>query len=556
MNQAGSKNLVSADVSTGTAPSGSTPANHAGVALGVGPRYSYDEVPYHSNAYPQSQPEQLASQARLFGMAPKLPSQARVLELGCSAGGNLIPLAARYPQARFIGIELSRVEVDQARRAIEALNLDTDEVRHQSLTDLEPADEKFDYIICHGVYSWVPEAAQEAILDICRRDLAGEGVAYVSYNTYPGWKMREVIRDAILYHAGGIADPRQQVAQARAIIQYIFKITDPDTAFGRYLKSETELMSRVKDDYLYHDHMEVNNHPCYFKDFIQRAARHQLAYLGEAVLSDMAPQRLGPEVYKTLQRLSRDNILATEQYMDFFRNRTFRQTLLIHQHRFAQLRRNIAPEHLRAFFFSGRIRQEGDMPLNAMEEVEFGDHAGRKIKVREPFVKAALTVLGEHFPRAFTLEEWLRQARLKLTGREAGNDADIRLLDNVLSSLALNGMLHLHVEQQEYGRAGDARPRAFAPARYYAALQQAVVPSLRHEPVSINQFDMVLLPQLDGKTTTEAIKQNLLSRCLNREFNVARNNVQIVEEAELRPLLGEMITNALSIYEKLGLLQT
>jgi len=524
-------------------------------ASAAGSKYSYDEVPYHSNAYPQSQPEQLASQAKLFGMAPKLPSEARVLELGCSAGGNLIPLSVRYPKASFVGIELSRVEVEQARQAIQALSLGNIEIRHLSLTELKPPAQKFDYIICHGVYSWVPEMAQEAIFNICHRDLADEGVAYISYNTYPGWKMREVIRDAILYHAGGITDPKQQVAQARAIIQYIFKITDPETAFGRYLKAETELMNKVKDDYLYHDHMEVNNHPCYFKDFIQRAANHQLAYLGEAVLADMAPQRLGADVYKTLQHLSRDNILATEQYMDFFRNRTFRQTLLVHQNRFAQLRRNITSEHLRAFFFSGRIRQEGDRPLNAMEETSFSDNLGRKIKVREPFVKAALAVLGEHFPRVFDFDEWLRQARLKLTGRETGNDSDIHLLDNSLSSLVLSGMLQLHVERQDYGRAADTQPRAFEPACYYAGLKQTVVPTLRHEPVSINQFDIALLPLLDGKTGSEVIKKSLLERCLNREFNIARNNVQVIDETELRPLVGEMVNNALAIYEKLGLLQ-
>lgn len=322
-------------------------AEQAAPAIIESVRKTYDEVPYHSNAYPQSQPEQLASQAKLFGMNPRLPSQARVLEVGCSAGGNLIPLAARYPEARFTGIDLSHVQVDQAQQAIRALNLLNIDIRHLSLTDLEPAAEKFDYLICHGVYSWVPEPVQEVILSICQRDLAADGVAYISYNTYPGWKLREVIRDAILYHTGGIQEPMKQVAEARGIIQYIFKITDQESAFGRFLKAEAELMNKVKDDYLYHEYLEINNRPCYFKDFIQRAADHQLAYLGEAVLADMAPQRLGPEVYKTLQRLSRGNIIATEQYMDFFRNRTFRQTLLIHQDRFAKLRRNITPENLR-----------------------------------------------------------------------------------------------------------------------------------------------------------------------------------------------------------------
>lgn len=191
-----------------------------------------------------------------------------------------------------------------------------------------------------------------------------------------------------------------------------------------------------------------------------------------------------------------------------------------------------------------------------MEEASFSDAAGRKLKAREPFVKAALMALGEHFPRACSFDEWLQQTRLKLSGRESSDDGDVRLLDNLLPSLVLSGMLQLHVERQEFGRAVDASPCAFAPARYYAGLQQATVPSVRHEPVAINQFDMALLPQLDGKAGLDAIKQNLIERCLNREFNVARNNVQIIDEAELRPIVSEMVNNALCIYEKLGLLQS
>ncbi|MFM8930594.1 MAG: hypothetical protein ACKOS8_01795, partial [Gemmataceae bacterium] len=61
------------------------------------PGTSYDDVPYISRAFIQTHPQRLAFIARLFGMNPTPPSNARVLELGCASGGNLIPLAIRYP---------------------------------------------------------------------------------------------------------------------------------------------------------------------------------------------------------------------------------------------------------------------------------------------------------------------------------------------------------------------------------------------------------------------------------------------------------------------------
>lgn len=155
---------------------------------------TYDTVPYNSNPFAQSQPEQLAVVAKLFGLNPTLPFKARVLELGCSAGGNLIPLAARYTDAIFFGIDLSERQIAAGQETIDALGLKNIELRHADITSLRPGKQKFDYIICHGVFSWVPVAVQDAIFKVIRENLAEQGVAYISYNTYPGWKMREIVR--------------------------------------------------------------------------------------------------------------------------------------------------------------------------------------------------------------------------------------------------------------------------------------------------------------------------------------------------------------------------
>src|SRR5262245_46429032 len=82
---------------------------------------SYDEIPYESHPYPQSHPERLATVATLFGMTPPPIEACRVLELGCAAGGNLIPMAQTLPGSTFLGIELSARQADEGRATIEAL---------------------------------------------------------------------------------------------------------------------------------------------------------------------------------------------------------------------------------------------------------------------------------------------------------------------------------------------------------------------------------------------------------------------------------------------------
>ena len=73
---------------------------------------SYDAMPYESNPFPQTSPTHLRTLAALFGLdAPKLEN-ARVLELGCSSGGNIESFAYMYPDSDCVGIDLSKVQID------------------------------------------------------------------------------------------------------------------------------------------------------------------------------------------------------------------------------------------------------------------------------------------------------------------------------------------------------------------------------------------------------------------------------------------------------------
>lgn len=159
---------------------------------------AYDETPYVSNAISHSAPGQLRAVAHLFGHAAPPLNQARVLEIGCAAGGNLLPFAAAHPDAKIVGVDLSSAQVSEGRQVIERLGLRNIELLAMSLTDITPDFGQFDYIITHGVYSWIPAEVREGLMRVCRENLAPAGVAYISYNTYPGWKVSEVVRDALV----------------------------------------------------------------------------------------------------------------------------------------------------------------------------------------------------------------------------------------------------------------------------------------------------------------------------------------------------------------------
>ena len=174
---------------------------------------SYDAIPYCSFPVPASHLDRMFNVARLFGLDPVVPENARVLELGCAGGGNLIPLANRFPKASFVGVELSKVQCDNAISAANYIGLKNLEVRHASITDIDASLGKFDYIICHGVFSWVPDFVRDAILHVSSANLSERGVAFISYNTLPGWHFRGMLRSMMLQHVEGLEDPQAKTSQ-------------------------------------------------------------------------------------------------------------------------------------------------------------------------------------------------------------------------------------------------------------------------------------------------------------------------------------------------------
>jgi SAM-dependent methyltransferase len=187
----------------------------------------YDEVPYQGGAYPQTNPERLATIATLFGMRPPPIEKCRVLEIGTADGSNLIPLSYIYPNSEFLGIDLSASQVATGNAIIRELGLKNIQLEALDIAELRNNTGVFDYIICHGVFSWVPRLIQDAIFDVCARLLTPNGIAYISYNTYPGWSFRGVARDIMCFHAGPFKRAEDKIEQACAMLRFVAEsVTD------------------------------------------------------------------------------------------------------------------------------------------------------------------------------------------------------------------------------------------------------------------------------------------------------------------------------------------
>ena len=337
---------------------------------------AYDEVPYTGHPYADSHPERLATMATLFGMTPAPVERCRVLEIACGDAANLIPMAYALPGSTFIGFDLAAQPIEIGQRMVARLGLANIALAQRDLADF-PADAgTFDYIIAHGLYSWIPADARDRLLALIARHLAPRGVAFVSYNVYPGCYIRRMVWEMLRFHTDQLGTPAERIAEAQALARLLAEGRTVQDQYTALMKAELERFTARDAGFLFHDDLAEVNEPVYFHEFIAHAGRHRLQFLCEAELVAMAYGGLTPEAKRVLDAL---DPLAREQYLDFAKCRRFRQTLLCHEE--VAIERRLGPEKLPAFRLSARRRvQIGDPsaapPLQG-DEVAAPGHARR-----------------------------------------------------------------------------------------------------------------------------------------------------------------------------------
>lgn len=503
---------------------------------------SYDELPYVSNAFPQTHPARLAAVARLFGLEMPSLDKMRVLEIGCASGGNLIPLAAAYPEGRFLGIDLSGIQIADGRKRIAALGLTNIELRQQDITFFEGPDHRFDFIVCHGVYSWVPEPVRHAILDICSKYLEFQGIAYVSFNVLPGWRPKQILRDALMAHVGQASNLRERIAKAREFMGFLAEHAPPGP-YGAAVKEGVAQLQKVPDDYLAHEFLELDNAPCSFHDFMYAAGQHQLAYLGEADLHMMVPENFGPEAAKALRMLGGNTLLSTENYIDVVTGRTFRQTLLIPPARAAATKRNIDPQRIEDLHLLADITQvpssEADMPYC------FENRGGRQIRTRVEAVRKAFELVAARRPATSNFHQLVAEIetsdKKKLTLEER-NEIRGALLQGVLSGLMVASTMPVDI-----GAADADRPKATSLARKDAASGRTRTVNRRHENFDLGVVAQHILPVMDGARTRAELLDHLKAKASEDALHFQRNGQRVTDEADIAACAQEHLAATLGI---------
>ena len=483
----------------------------------------YDEVPYDALPHPATHPGRLATVATYVGHVAPGVERCSVLEVGCNDGSNLIPMAVSLPGARFVGCDLSPRALDAGRRVVAELGLSNVTLVEEDLSMLAPAYGAFDFIVAHGVYSWVTPEVRDALFALAAQRLTSNGILYVSFNVLPGCRLRQAAWDVLHHHVDHIEDPGVRFEAARQVARLVAAGGQATHESDQALRAEFRAIAQHSDSELAHDDLAVPNDPVFFHTFVQHAARHRLRFLAEADLQTTSLAGVSDEAKAYLSRL---DALGREQYLDFLRLRRFRQSLLV---------RDAAPpattqhaQRLLAMHVSAGATLTSAAATGSVHKLarSLDPSAGGGGAVRK-----LLDALVANQPAAYEIASLANHLQPPLS----------RPLDSALADAYLAGIVDLHVHPSALSTTAPERPLASPLARLQARTRDNVT-TLLHTQVGIADANALrLLPLVDGTRDRAALAAAVSQFAVDIDPSCAGHFVDYALEKFAR--LGLLIAN-------------
>jgi SAM-dependent methyltransferase len=472
---------------------------------------SYDQVEYPGRPYQQTHPASIAAYARIMNLSSAGAESCRVLELGCGDGTNLLGMAAALPGSTFVGVDLSGNAIRAGAELAREAQLANVTLHQGDFAGLDARLGNFDYVIAHGVYSWVPEPARAELLSAMARHLAPEGLALVSYATYPGAHLREVAREMMQYHGRAGGEPMLRVARSVEFVRFV-RGTQGASVYGGILEQELARLGRGDWRYVMHDDFGDHHHPVHFHEFASQAAAHNLAFATEIPLGPWTSLGFPDALRKAIESYAEGDPVAREQYIDFVRGTAFRQSLLCHASSRPDAQGH--EERLMSLLVRSDLQPQSPNPdITSRAKVRFVTRLGDSADAEEPLIKAIFVTLGNARLMPLPVTEVLARAEPLAGLRPAEGEmlaGRIRAVASMLLNAASRRLVTIQASPAHFATAASERPRASPLVRAQASRGE-IVTNLRHEPIQLDSRLHPLVLRADG-THTQAELRALLAQ--------------------------------------------
>jgi hypothetical protein len=305
------------------------------------------------------------------------------------------------------------------------------------------------------------------------------------------------------------------------------------------LRTSHDRLKDLPDYYVAHEYLEDANQPISLRDFVERAGRHGLTYLGEADYYLMFPGNHGQSFARALLESTTNDIVSIEQMIDVLTGRTFRQTILIGSERIGQIQRKVTVDALKGMHFL----PQPDMKLERNgAEIRISDSAGRMLGSNRPAVIRAIERLLAAFPGS---------ADFAHCAAGASADEQREVMD-ALFRLVVTGMVFPLSEAMPAGTP-QARPRTLAIARNDMAAGLFETVNIRHESVAVDPVSTVVLEAMDGACNRKGLEDAIVEAALSGRIEMKEGSLLIRDKARLRAIAAEILPRLLESLRACGL---
>ncbi|MDG6897146.1 hypothetical protein A6A19_03820 [Actinobacillus delphinicola] len=517
---------------------------------------TYNQIPYISNPFFKSHPAYLKSILALCNIRSAPIETARVLEIGCSMGGNIIPLAIQYPQMNIVGIDLSSVQVEKGNEIIQKMGLKNIVLINADISQVTCDDGLFDYIICHGVFSWVPPAVQESILALIEKALSPTGMAFVSYNTYPGWHTSIAYRDIALFQDLPTETAETRYQNMMTTFGFLKDTVPSSTPLGTALDNNYDSLTQQPSYYMLHEYLEPCNMPLYFMQFNNMLKKHNLLHLVDA---DFLPQfnypsHLTQEQIAQLQSLANGDVIYEEQLKDFINNRHFRQSVITRLNNFNNMK-DMPNEWLNLHIASNLTKREDEEGMVSYyhNEKKLADDPSTRFILDYIFDKKLSTTPVSEIYQAF---------------QKSYPEISINSFFSSIALLAAAADITLRPHCVKVNDTFHEKP--YIPASYRSLAEHLIThddinfANCYHHIISFTPIEKIFMTLCDGKHSLAEIIDHIIQGVENGNYTleVTHDNSQAItsipdfSQKELRHILNEQLINLLNYLAHNGFLDT
>lgn len=455
----------------------------------------YEETPYIGYPVPAAHPWRIAWTSFVRGGPAPDMTRPRILEIGCGDGAHLLSVAAFEPEWTAHGLDGSARAVDSARAVAADCGLGNITFERVDLAEARVAPGAWDFVIAHGVYSWIDAGRRAALRRLVRTALAPAGLAYISFNALPAWGLRGRVRDLLRRHP-----QLPPVELARRLLPHA-----SEDIWGRLVTHELNRLVEARPDYLAHEYLEEENEAFWLGDFLRDAAADGLAWVGDTQF-DTDEGRWIENARVALDVPG----LAGEEMADLLGYRQLRAVVLA---------RDDAPHHpapnddmlVDGSFVAGRVtgtteefavHEPGTAVMRALN--------GMEIQVPDPLARAALLELAAIYPDALAPNELLARAHATLAARQVTPDPDEpRRVREGLLRLWRAGALELRRHKPRLCVPATASPRVSPFTRLEARVWPALSTPLG-TAIGLTPEHQSIVRALDGTPTQPTVPPELL----------------------------------------------